>query len=116
MGQNQVVGQHQATLKKFLLLERTKFLNPFRKQPPTNPLQSKSTRAISYAYGMIVKRNVFISSRLFFEVTSKFGPNPYRGFAVALQVVLITKQSREQTFRISGAKAGPMELSVHLRS
>jgi len=54
MGQNQVVGQHQATLKKFLLLERTKFLNPFRKQPPTNPLQSKSTRAISYAYGMIV--------------------------------------------------------------
>jgi len=56
MGQNQVVGQHQATLKKFLLLERTKFLNPFRKQPPTNPLQSKSTRAISYAYGMIVIR------------------------------------------------------------
>jgi len=38
-----------------------------------------------------------------FQVTSELGPNPYRGFAVAFRVVLITKQSRGQTFRTSGA-------------
>jgi hypothetical protein len=38
-----------------------------------------------------------------FQVTSEFGPNPYRGFAVAFGVVLITKQFRGQTFRTSGA-------------
>jgi hypothetical protein len=34
---------------------------------------------------------------------SDFGPNPYRGFGVAFRVVLITKQSRGQTFRTPGA-------------
>jgi hypothetical protein len=38
-----------------------------------------------------------------FQVTSEFGSNPYRGFAVAFRVVLITKQSRAQAFRSSGA-------------
>src|SRR6516164_7329258 len=34
---------------------------------------------------------------------SEFGLNPFGGFAVAFRVVLITKQSRGQTFRTSGA-------------
>src|SRR6516225_9678052 len=42
-------------VKKFLLREPTKFLNRFRKQPPVNRLQSKSTRAILMPYGMIVE-------------------------------------------------------------
>jgi RNA polymerase sigma factor (sigma-70 family) len=40
---------------------------------------------------------------IFVSLTSELGPNPYRGFAAAFQVVLITKQSPRQTFRISGA-------------
>jgi hypothetical protein len=50
------VGQHQATFKKFLLLEPRKFLNRFHQQPPANPLQSKSTRAILMLYGIIVEQ------------------------------------------------------------
>ena len=38
-----------------------------------------------------------------FQVTSEFGPNLYRGFAVAFRVVLVTKQSSGQTFRTRGA-------------
>jgi sphingomyelin phosphodiesterase acid-like 3 len=48
------VGQHQNHAQKFLLLEPRKFLNRLRQQPPANPLQSKSTRAILKPYGMIV--------------------------------------------------------------
>jgi hypothetical protein len=45
---------------------------------------------------------LFVSIFLF-QITSEFGPNPYRGFAVAFPVVLITKQSRGQTFGTSAA-------------
>ena len=48
------VGQHQNHTQKFFLVEPRKFLNRFRRQPPANPLQSKSTRAIFILYGMIV--------------------------------------------------------------
>jgi len=46
-----------ATPKKFSLREPKKFLNRLRRQPPANPLQSESTRAISVLYGTIVMRN-----------------------------------------------------------
>jgi hypothetical protein len=58
---SQTVGQHQNTLKKFLLRKPRKFLNRFRKQPPGNRLQSNSTRAILMPYGMIV---IFILLKL----------------------------------------------------
>jgi hypothetical protein len=40
---------------------------------------------------------------LFSLLNLAIGSNPYRGFAVAFRVALITKQSRGQTFRTSGA-------------
>ena len=47
----------------------------------------------------------------FIGITSEFGPNPYRGFAVAFQVVPITKQSPRQTFRTSDVFCFLFELS-----
>jgi PAS domain-containing protein len=55
-------------------------------------------------------------SSLNIRVTSEFGPNPYRGFAVLCGVVLITKQSRGQTFRTSGEFCFLLEWKVTFES